>query len=260
MDPFYYRPLGVGVTATLALQASAYAARYGVREDQAAGVVAKNRRNGVNNPHAHLRSAVSREEVLASSMIAWPLRELDCRPRSVGAVALILTSDDRAKRVASRWATVEGIGWATESYHIGAAELWRLGGLAAAAQAAYRMAGISDPLAELDVAEVHDVTSYHELMAYEALGWAGEGAGGRLLDEEATSMEGRLPVNPSGGSLSTNLEAGTGLARVAEAALQVMGRADGRQVAAQTALAHGMSALAGSVAPTHGVVILGRGE
>jgi acetyl-CoA acetyltransferase len=73
-------------------------------------------------------------------------------------------------------------------------------------------------------------------------------------------MEGRLPVNPSGGSLSTNLEAGTGLARVAEAALQVMGRADGRQVAAQTALAHGMSALAGSVAPTHGVVILGRGE
>jgi len=259
MDPFFYRPFGVGVTATLALQACAYAARYGIGGDQAAGVVAMNRGNGVNNPYAHLRSAVAREEVLASRMMAWPLRELDCRPQSVGAVALILSSDDRARRIASRWATVDGIGWATESYHIGATELWRLGALAAAAQRAYSMAGISDPPKELDVAEVHDMTSYHELMVYEALGWAEEGTGGRLLEEEATSMEGRLPVNPSGGSLSTNLEAGTGLARVAEAALQVMGRADGHQVEARTALAHGMSAVAGSVAPAHGVVILRKG-
>ena len=260
LDPFFYRPLGVGVTSSLALQASAYAAHYDVSEDQAAGVVAKNRRHGANNPYAHLKSAVTREEVLASKMIAWPLRELDCRPQSVGAVALILTSDDRARRIASRWATVEGIGWATESYYIGATELWRLGALTSAAQRAYRMAGISDPVAELDLAEVHDITSYHELMAYEALGWAEEGAAGRLLEEGATSMEGRLPVNPSGGALSTNLEAGTGLARVAEAALQVTGRADGRQVEARTALAHGMSALAGSIAQAHGVVILRRSE
>ncbi len=260
MDPFFYRPFGVGVTATLALQACAYSARYGVGEDLAANVVVKNRGNGVNNPCAHLRSAVTSEEVLASKMVAWPLRELDCRPQSVGAVALILTSEDRAKRVTPRWATVDGIGWATESYHIGAIDLWRLGALATAAQKAYGMAGISNPTNELDVAEVHDVTSYHELMAYEALGWADEGAGGRLLEEQATSMKGRLPVNPSGGSLSTNLEAGTGLARVAEAALQVIGRADGRQVEARTALAHGMSAITGSVAPTHGVVVLRRGE
>lgn len=260
MDPFFYRPLGLGVTATLALQACAYSARYGVGEEQAAGVVVKNRSNGVNNPCAHLKSAVTSEEVLASNMVAWPLHELDCRPQSVGAVALILTSEDRAKRVTPRWATVDGIGWATESYHIGAIELWRLGALATAAQKAYTMAGISNPTDEIDVAELHDVTSYHELMAYEALGWADEGAGGRLLEEQATSMKGRLPVNPSGGSLSTNLEAGTGLARVAEAALQVIGRADGRQVEARSALAHGMSAITGSVAPTHGVVVLRRGE
>jgi len=81
-----------------------------------------------------------------------------------------------------------------------------------------------------------------------------------LLEEGVTSVGGRLPVNPSGGALSTNLGAGTGLARLAEAALQVMGRADGRQVEARTALAHGMSALAGSVAPTQGVVILRSSE
>jgi acetyl-CoA C-acetyltransferase len=256
MDPFFYRPLGMSATAALALQASSYAARYGVSEGLAAAVVEKNRCQGVNNPYAHLRSAITRDEVLASKMVASPLRELDCRPESVGAVALVLSSEDRAKRIASRWATVEGIGWATSSYYIGATDLWRLGALANAAQQAYGMAGIDDPLAELDVAEVHDMTSYHELMAYEGMGWAQEGSGGRLIEEGATSMEGRLPVNPSGGALSTNIGAGTGLARVVEAALQVMGRADGHQVEARTALAHGVSGLAGSIGQTHGVVIL----
>ena len=256
MDPFFYRPLGMSATAALALQVSSYTARYGVSEGQAAAVAEKNRRQGVNNPYAHLRSAVTRDQVLASKMVAWPLREFDCPPVSVGAVALILCSEDRAKRIASSWATVEGIGWATSSYYIGATDLWRLGALASAAQQAYVMAGIHDPLADLDVAEVHDATSYHELMAYEAMGWAQEGIGGRLFEEGVTSMEGRLPVNPSGGALSTNIGAGTGLLRVAEAALQVTGRADGRQVEARTALAHGMSGLAGSIGQTHGVVIL----
>jgi acetyl-CoA C-acetyltransferase len=122
------------------------------------------------------------------------------------------------------------------------------------------MAGITEPFDQLDVAEVHDLTSYHELMAYEALGWAKEGAASRLVEEGATAMEGSLPVNPSGGALSTNLGGGTGLARVAEAALQVMGNAEGHQVDARTALAHGASALAGSVAQSHGVVVLRRGD
>jgi len=259
MDPFFYRPLGVGATATLALQCCAYGARYGVSEEQAAGVVVKNRNQGANNPYAHLRSPVTRDQVLASKVIAWPLRELDCRPQSVGAVAVILASEERVKRIASRWATVEGIGWASDSYYIGASELSRLAALSSAAQQAYRMAGVTEPFAQIDVAEVHDLTSYHELMAYEALGWAEEGAASRLVEEGATSMEGRLPVNPSGGALCTNPGAGTGLARVAEAALQVTGRADGHQVEARTALAHGASALTGSVAQSHSVVILRRG-
>ena len=260
MDPFFYRPLGVGATATLALQCCDYGARYGVSEEQAAAVVVKNRSQGANNPYAHLRSPVTRDQVLASKVIAWPLRELDCRPQSVGAVAVILASEDRVKRIASRWATVEGIGWVTESYYIGASELSRLAGLSSAAQRAYGMAGITKPFDQLDVAEVHDLTSYHELMAYEALGWAEEGTSSRLVEEGATGMEGSLPVNPSGGALSTDLGGGTGLARVAEAALQVVGKADGHQVEARTALAHGASALTGSVAQTHGVVILRRGE
>lgn len=258
LDPFFCRPLGVGLTASLALQASAYVSRFGVTAEQAAAVVVKNRRHGASNPCAHLRSEVSVEDVLASKVVAWPLRALDCRPLSVGAVALVLASEERTRRIAPRWATVRGIGWGVESYYIGARELWRLPSLASAARRAYDMAGIADPLRDIDVAEVHDITSYHELMAYEALGWAPEGQGARLIEDGTTAAGGRLPVNPSGGALSTNLGAGTGLARVAEAALQVMGRADGHQVEATTALAHGMSAVAGCASQAHGVVILGR--
>jgi acetyl-CoA acetyltransferase len=132
--------------------------------------------------------------------------------------------------------------------------------LAAAAQQAYQMAGITRPLEELDLAEVHEATSFHELMAYEALGFAEAGQGGKLVDEGATEMGGRLPVNPSGGALSTHLFGATGLVRVAEAALQLRHEAHGRQVAgAGLALAHGLSAPAGAAAPTNCVVVLERG-
>jgi acetyl-CoA C-acetyltransferase len=108
------------------------------------------------------------------------------------------------------------------------------------------MAGIRDPLKEIDAAELYDVTSYHELMEYEALGFCAGGEGGRLMERGATSLGGELPVNPSGGMLSSNPYTAVGLFRVAEAALQVTGRAAGRQVpGAKVALAHGMSGICG---------------
>jgi acetyl-CoA C-acetyltransferase len=122
------------------------------------------------------------------------------------------------------------------------------------------MAGITSPLEEIDLAEVHEATSFHELMAYEALGLAEAGQGGKLMDEGVTEMGGRLPVNPSGGILSTHLFGASGLVRVAEAALQLRHEAHGRQVAgARLALAHGLSAPAGAAAPTNCVVVLERG-
>ena len=258
-DPFFFRPMGASTVTTLALQACAYAHKYGVTPEQAAGVVVKNRRNALDNPYAHLRSVVSVQDVVRSPPVAWPLRALDCPPRSVGAVALVLATEERTKRIRPDVAWVRGIGWAVDGYDLGAADLSRLSSLAAAAERAYSMAGVKKPLEELDVAEVHDITSYHELMAYEALGWAQPGGGARLSEEGLTSRGGKLPVNPSGGVLSTNLHAGSGLLRVAEAVLQVTGRAGDHQVdGARTALAHGMSAAAGPAAAGNCVVILGR--
>src|SRR4030042_5673699 len=97
-DPFFSRPMGASNPTTLALQACAYAEKYGVTPEQAAGVVVKTRRNALDNPYAHLRSAVSVEDVLRSPPVAWPLRALDCPPRSVGAVAIVLAGGQGTKR------------------------------------------------------------------------------------------------------------------------------------------------------------------
>jgi len=260
-DPLFTRPVGANYLTSLAIQANTYAQRYGIGQETAAKVVVKNRANGARNPYSHLKAPVTLEEVLSSGLVASPLRALDCPPESVGGVALILATEETVKRITDKPVWIKGISWAIESYHLGSKDLSQMSSLSAAAQRAYRMAGVTRPLDELDVAEVHEVTSYHELMAYEALGLAEAGQGGRLMEEGATEREGKLPVNLSGGSLSTNLLGASGLARAAEAVLQLRGEAHGRQAAgAKLALAHGFSSLGGAASPTNCVVILERGE
>jgi acetyl-CoA C-acetyltransferase len=259
-DPLFTRPVGANYLTSLALQANAYVQRYGVGQESAAKVVVKNRAGGARNPYAHLKSPVTLEEVLGSGWVAYPLRTLDCPPESVGGVALLLAAEEHVKRITSKPVWVKGIGWAIEGYYLGSKDLSQMPSLAAAAKRAYGMAGITRPLDELDLAEIHEPTSYHELMAYEALGLADAGQGGRLMEEGATEREGKLPVNPSGGCLSTNLLGASGLARAAEATLQLRGEAHGRQVpGAKLALAHGFSSLIGAAAPTNCVVVLERG-
>ena len=259
-DPLFARPVGANHIVSLAMQANAYAHTHDVGEEQAARVVVKNRGNGAQNPNAHLREPVTEEEALGSGMVAYPLRALDCPPESVGGVSLILASEDVVKRITDKPVWIRGISWAIEGYELGAKDLAEIPSLAAAARRAYEMAGISRPLEELDLAEVHEPTSYHELMAYEALGFAGAGQGGKLIDEGVTQVGGKLPVNPSGGALSTNLFGASGLVRAAEAALQLRHEAEGRQIdGAGLALAHGVSAPSGAAAPTNCVVVLERG-
>lgn len=110
--------------------------------------------------------------------------------------------------------------------------------LALAAQRAYHMAGITNSQKEIDVAEIYGPFTSLEIAAVEALGFCPKGQGGKFEEQGFFNMDGGLPVNPSGGALCSNPIAVTGLVRVAEAALQVMGKAEKRQVkGAKTAVA-----------------------
>jgi acetyl-CoA C-acetyltransferase len=246
-EPLYQRQLGLYDLSSYALQASAYTNKYSVPTEAAAKVVAKNRAWGKQNPLAHLQEEVSEQQVLNSPYLAWPVRQLMAPPDSQGVVAMILATEEKAKEMGKdNLAWIKGVGWASDTYWMGERDLSVITSLQRAAESAYNLAGIKDPIAEIDIAEIHDVTAYHELMAYEALKFCGPGKGGCLALEGTTSSTGNLPVNPSGGTLSSNPYFATGLVRATEAALQVMGRADGRQIkGVKVALAQATSGFAG---------------
>jgi len=253
-DPIYDRLLGMDAISSSALQARAYMHRYGITEEQCAKVSVKNHGNARNNPYAHVALDITVEDVMKSPMLADPIKRLDTSPISDGACAIILATEEKAKKAAKKPVWIRGVAHCTDAYRLGERDLTHSLALETAAKKAYRMAGIADPLREIDVAEVYDAFSYMELMWYEGLGFCGQGEGGRLIDGGETQMGGKLPVNPSGGVLSAHSVQVAGLARIAEAVLQLRGEAGRRQVpGAKMALAHGVT---GICAQTHCVWVL----
>lgn len=258
-DPFWDRAVASGAVGNFALSISQYVAERGVTEQQAALVAVKARRNAARNPHAHLKMAeLTVGEVLGSRMLADPVRLLDMCPQSDGACAIVVASAEAARRHCTDPAWVLASATRHEQPYIGDIDrrLLTMRTLREAARAVYEQAGIGDPLADLDVAEVYEPVSYAELAWYEALGFCAEGDAGRLIEEGVTAIDGALPVNPSGGVLSTNPVGASGVIRVAEAALQVLGRCGERQVeGARRALATGYGVYAWADA-----IVLGSGE
>lgn len=243
-DPFYQRYLGLDQISAAGLMANMYVNKYGITEQQAAKVVVKNRKNALNNPIAHLQKEVSIEDVLSSPMLAYPLKELEFPPFSDGAVAMLLANEEKAKELTDNPVWLKGYASCTDAYYLGHRTMTDLIGLELAAKEAYKMAGIQDPVKDIDVAEIYDAFSVHELMSYEALGFCPKGEGGKFLETGATEMSGEIPVNPSGGVLSSNPTMANGLIRVAEIALQLMGKADKRQInGAKIGLANGMNGI-----------------
>lgn len=227
-----------------ALQARAYMNAYGVTEDDLAGVSVKNLRNAAMNPLAPRQMpTLTADEVERSRMLYSPIRELGAFPPSDGACSVILASADRAPAITDSPVWIKGVGFSHDSY-LTERPLHRMGSLERAAKSCYAKAGITDPVGQIDLAEIHENFAHEELMAYEALGFCSEGKGGELLRSGATRMDGKLPVNPSGGALSANVACAAGLARVIEAAMQVRGDAGEHLVdGVATALAHGQTGL-----------------
>lgn len=253
-DPFYQRQVGLNETFAAALQMREYLNTYRITEEQCAKVVVKNLKNALGNPYAHVKRRVTLEEVMNSKRVMDPLKEMECAPQSEGFVALLLASEERAKKITTKPVWFKGFGSSMDTHYLGDRNLLD-GQLRNAAKRAYGMAGITNPWKEIDVAEITEPYAFQELLWYEGLGFCDPGGGGKLIDTGLTERNGDLPVNPSGGVLAMNPYVCRGLYRLAEVTLQIKGQAGERQVdrKVKTGLAHGTHGFAGQF---HAVAIL----
>ena len=234
----FVMPVHAGAGGYFAPHVRSYIRRAGAPRHVGAQVAAKDRRNGSRNPYAHLRQEDITVESVANSTMLWdPIRFDETCPSSDGACAMVLGDEDSAGDRSVAW--VHATSMRTEpTTFAGRDHVSPRAGREAAA-ALWRDAGISDPLSEVDVAEIYVPFSWFEPMWLENLGFAAEGQGWKLTESGETAPGGRLPVNPSGGVLSSNPIGASGMLRYAEAAMQVMGRAGEHQVdGARTALGH----------------------
>ncbi len=214
---------------TYALQALLHMRRYGTTAEQIAYASAKNHNAGALNPNAQYRFTTTPEAVLADRSVSEPLTRAMCAPIGDGAAAALLCSGAWLQRqpsqVRARAIAIRGLGIAGGKYR----GLDEPGLSRTAADRAYHMAGIGP--AEVDVAEVHDATSFCEIYQCEMLRLCPEGEGGPFVASGATSLGGSLPVNTSGGLVSKGHPLGaTGLSMCAELVTQLRGEAGPRQV------------------------------
>jgi acetyl-CoA C-acetyltransferase len=236
IDP-YERRYGATMPALAGLVTRALMALHDVGERELAQVAVKNHAHGARNPLAHFQQPVTLEDVLASRLVADPLRLLHCCPISDGAAAVVLTAQPTPVRVA-------GIGQGSDTLAMRHRDgLTRFRATQGAARAAFAMAGFGPE--RVEVAEVHDAFAPFELISLEDLGLMPPGKAGRATLNGETTLDGRLPVNPSGGLKARGHPlAATGLAQIVECVWQLTGRAGGRQLEARVALAHSIGGLA----------------
>ena len=235
---------GATFPGLFAMVATAHMHKYGTTEEQMAMVAVKNHHHGTMNPKAHMQKEITLEQALSSRVVAWPLKLYDCSLITDGASCLILTKPEIAKRFTDTPVHIIGSGQASDT--IGLYEREVLTSLAAgklAGREAFQMAGIKSE--DVDVAEVHDCFTIAEIVAYEDLGFCKPGEGGRLIEEGATNIGGKVAVNTSGGLKAKGHPVGaTGVAQACEIYLQLTDQAGGRQVkGAEVGLTHNIGGL-----------------
>jgi len=254
-----YKGDGLTAPGMMAMFANRYMHRFGIGRDVLAKVAVKNHHNGSMNPRAHFQMEVTEDQVLKAPIIAWPYGLFDCCPTTDGAAAVVICRAELARQFRDDYVLVKGIGMAVRSgrpwydpcdEHIG------YPATVEAARSAYQMAGISDPVKELDLAEVHDCFTWPEISHYEDLGFCRKGEGAHFIAEGRSALGGDLPVNPSGGLKSFGHPIGaSGVRMIFEVVTQLRGQAERRQVPnADLGLVHNLGG-PGAVAC---VVVLGN--
>ena len=231
-DNIIERPLGPNLLWIFALEMQRYMDRYGLDKRDIASVAVKNKRNAAGHPAALLGQAdITVEDVLASEVLAWPVQRLDVSPISDGAVALVLASEDAARRLTDRPVWVQGVGWNLDSTYWTNRDLVYPEYVENAARMAYAMAGVTEPRKQIHVAEPYDPFDYKELHHLEGLLLFDKGKAPEAAAAGVTARDGDLPCCPSGGLLGVgNPIAAAGLMKIAELFWQLRGEAGERQV------------------------------
>ena len=238
---------GATFPSLYALMARRHMYEYGTTEEQLSLVAVKNHHNGSLNPNAHFQFEVSLDKVMNSTLVADPLRLFHCSPVSDGAACVVLASEDKAKELSDDPIWIIGSGQASGAIGIyDRDDICTIDSTVNAGKSAYKMAGITPK--DIDFAEVHDCFTIAEIINIEDLGFFKKGEGGKAVEEGITSLDGELPINPSGGLKAKGHPVGaTGVAQVVEAVTQLRGKAGKRQIKdAEIGLTHNIGGSGGT--------------
>jgi acetyl-CoA C-acetyltransferase len=255
-DQEWESTVGLTFTGLYALMARAHMSQFGTTREQMAMVSVNNHRNGLHNEKAQFRYEITVDQVLKSAMIADPLTLLDCSPLTDGAAAVILASEEFARRIDDPvWVLSCSQSSDTVALH-DRSSLTEINATKVASKKAYEESGLGP--GKIDLAEVHDCFSINEIIALEDLGFCKKGAGGKFVEDGKISREGEIPTNTTGGLKSVGHPVGaTGIRQLADLTIQLRGRYGLLQVnGARTGLALNI----GGSGATAVVSILGNGD
>jgi acetyl-CoA C-acetyltransferase len=234
-----------------------YFETYGAGREDLARIAVKNHHNGTLAPKSMLKKEITVEDVMNARMISWPFTLYDCAAQSDGAAAAIVTRRDLAKNYRADPVYVRGVSIALSANPQSDPTFdflaWKP--TIAAARDVYAQAGITKPMQEIDLAQVHDCFTMTELLTYEDLGFIEKGSASEHIQSGTFALRGELPVNTDGGLKTFGHPTGaTGVRMIYENVLQLQGRAGERQVkGASVALSHNL----GGAPQTCGLAILG---
>jgi acetyl-CoA C-acetyltransferase len=220
----YEQQEGLNFPAQNALIAQQYMMKYGASQKDLALISLKNHENAYHNPKARFYGKkVTLDMIKNSPIVASPLRLFDCSISVDGAAAAIVSKDETDIKIIGSSLYASRLP-AFESY-----DMTTWDAVVLAAKAAYNEAGITHE--DVDFAEIHDAFTPVELISYEDLGFCGKGKGSKLIREGATEINGKLPVNTSGGLKAKGHPISpTGLSQIYEVVNQMKGRCGKRQI------------------------------
>ncbi len=221
---------GITFPGLYAMIARAHMHRYGTTRKQLALVAVKNHKNGASNPNAQFQRETTIDGVINATMVADPLTLMDCSPVSDGAACVILCPLDQAKKYTDTPVKILASCAATDNIALHQRDdVTILKAVKLSGESAFKQAGISP--GDIDVAEVHDCFTIAEICAIEDLGFVAKGKGGEFTEKGETALDGKIPINTSGGLKSKGHPVGaTGIAQVIEIVEQLRGNAGKRQV------------------------------